>query len=367
LNQDGACDLAIEDVNHDGSCDVEDCRGAIGAQGPKGDRGDDGAPGAQGPKGDPGEPGTQGPKGDPGAQGPTGDQGPEGAHGLHCWDLNQDGACDLGTEDVNHDGSCSVLDCKGVQGAQGPKGDTGDGGPQGPQGPQGPKGDTGAPGGQGPKGDAGAEGPQGAHGVNCWDLNQNGQCDLGTEDVNHDGSCSGLDCKGAQGAQGQKGDPGVQGPQGPTGSQGPQGPKGDPGILEVYRSAVPQGAASIPNTGASVTLTTVNLRGGTYLINAKMWLSNSQTSKTHYVRCSLLAQDAGGNIIDSDSTTATVVSAQSGSSIPGATALPFVIANVFPNPITVTLNCIRLDRNTGSTSAFDIKVTASQVSTLVTQ
>jgi len=366
LNQDGACDLAIEDVNHDGACDVEDCRGATGAQGPRGDRGDDGAPGAQGSKGDPGasgpqgppgDAGAQGPKGDTGAQGPKGDQGPEGAHGLHCWDLNQDGACDLATEDVNQDGACDIEDCRGANGGQGPKGDTGDGGPQGP------KGDTGAPGGQGPKGDPGTQGPQGAHGVNCWDLNQNSQCDLGTEDVNHDGTCSVLDCKGAQGAQGSKGDIGAQGPQGLTGTQGP---KGDPGILEVYRSALAQGAASIPNTGASVTLSTVNLSSGTYLINAKMWLSNGQTNKTHYVRCSLLAQDVSGNIVDSDSTTATVVPAQ-GSGIPGATTLPFVIANVFPNPITVTLNCVRLDGNSGSTSAFDIKVTASQVSTLVTQ
>ena len=54
------------------------------------------------------------------------------------------------------------------------------------------------------------------------------------------------------------------------------------------------------------------------------------------------------------------------SSIPGAVTLPFVIANVFPNPITVTLNCVRLDTNSGKTLAFDIKVTASQVSTIAT-
>jgi len=61
-----------------------------------------------------------------------------------------------------------------------------------------------------------------------------------------------------------------------------------------------------------------------------------------------------------------LIGAAQSSSIPGAVTLPFVIANVFPNPITVTLNCLRLDRNSGSTSAFDIKVTASQISTIVT-
>ena len=146
---------------------------------------------------------------------------------------------------------------------------------------------------------------------------------------------------------------------------GPQGPKGDAGVAEVYRSVAAQGAAVIPNTGSSVTLTTVNLSAGTYLINAKMWLSNTQTSKTHYVKCSLVAQDTSAAIVDSDSTTVTVVSAVS-ASIPGATALPFVIANSFPTAITVTLNCQRLDSNTGSTTAFDIKLTAAQVQTIVT-
>ena len=127
-----------------------------------------------------------------------------------------------------------------------------------------------------------------------------------------------------------------------------------------------QGATSIPNTGATVTVATINLQAGTYLINAKMWLSNTQTAKTHYVKCSLVVQDAVPNILDSDSTTVTVVSAQA-SGIPGASALPFVVANVFPTPVTVTLNCVRLDTNTGSTSAFDIKLTASEISTIITQ
>src|SRR5439155_546376 len=214
------------------------------------------------------------------------------------------------------------------------------------------------------KGDTGSKGDEGRYGVSCWDLNQDDQCNLDTEDVNHDGACDVLDCRGAEGTQGAKGDKGDNGDKGDTGTQGakgdtgtqgsqgsmgPQGPKGDAGVAEVYRSVAAQGAAVIPSTGSSVTLTTVNLSAGTYLINAKMWLSNTQTSKTHYVKCSLVVQDTSAAIVDSDSTTVTVVSAVS-PSIPGATALPFVIANSFPTAITVTLNCQRLDSSTGSTT-----------------
>src|SRR5262249_49044528 len=145
--------------------------------------------------------------------------------------------------------------------------------------------------------------------------------------------------KGAQGAQGSQGLQGPQGPAGPpgaTGALGAQGPQGPPGLTAVYRSVMAAAANTIPNTGAAGTLASMNLNAGTYLIDAKMWLSNSQVNKIHYVKCSLVAQDTGGAIVDSDSTTVTVTSAQS--TIPGATALPFVVANVFPTPVTITLN-----------------------------
>jgi len=124
-------------------------------------------------------------------------------------------------------------------------------------------------------------------------------------------------------------------------------------------------ANSIPNTGTAVTLASMVLNAGTYLIDAKMWLSNSQVAKPHYVKCSLVAQDTGGAIVDSDSTTVTVPTGQS--TISGTTALPFVVANVFSTPVTITLNCLRLDTNAGTTSAFDIKLTAAVVSNIVTQ
>jgi|GEM_PF-6349100 len=79
-NQNGVCDIDIEDLTGDGRCDVSDCRGK------------DGEPGA------PGE---------------------DGAPGISCWDLNQNGSCDLALEDANGDGFCDPLDCKGKDGEPG--------------------------------------------------------------------------------------------------------------------------------------------------------------------------------------------------------------------------------------------------------
>jgi len=134
----------------------------------------------------------------------------------------------------------------------------------------------------------------------------------------------------------------------------------------VHRHTAAQGMASIPNNGTSVTLANMALSSGTYVINAKMWLSNSQTTKAHYVKCSLVVQDASANIVDSDSTAVTVAAAQS-SGIPGVNSLPFVVADSFTTPVTVTLNCQRMDSNTGSTSALDIKLTAAEISAIVSQ
>jgi hypothetical protein len=103
--------------------------GAIGPQGPEGQKGEAGPMGPEGPRGEPGTEGIQGPKGDTGSQGQT---GPAGAQG------------DKGDT--------------GAVGAQGPKGDTG---PRGPQGLQGFAGPPGLPGPQGPRGDQGPQGPAG--------------------------------------------------------------------------------------------------------------------------------------------------------------------------------------------------------------
>src|SRR5439155_1536432 len=119
---------------------------------------------------------------------------------------------------VQRSGQCKKgevqVDPTAPQGPKGSKGRAGDPGPMGPTGPQGDPGRPGAPGtkgdpgdrgGQGPQGEPGlpgAQGPKGDEGLDCWDANGNHQCDLATEDVNGDGSCTVLDCIGPQGPVG---------------------------------------------------------------------------------------------------------------------------------------------------------------------
>ena len=123
-------------------------------------------------------------------------------------------------------------------GATGPRGATGPGG--------GPKGATGT---------TGLQGPPGSGGLACWDLNQNGICDLIQEDVNLDAACDALDCRGPQGPDGPTGPAGAvgavgglgpAGPPGPTGAIGTQGPTGPgvgaPGATGPQGSAGPAGA-----------------------------------------------------------------------------------------------------------------------------
>ncbi|TAI47208.1 collagen-like protein [Flagellimonas allohymeniacidonis] len=62
----------------------------------------------------------------------------------------------------------------------------------------------------GSDGAPGTPGQPGAAGVNCWDLNGNGQEDE-DEDLNKDGEFNALDCQGADGDDGQPGDPGADG------------------------------------------------------------------------------------------------------------------------------------------------------------
>ena len=85
---------------------------------------------------------------------------------------------------------------------------------------------------QGPPGVPGPPGAPGEDGFSCWDLNQDGMCNLGTEDINGDGNCTTADCQGPPGQNGTDGMPGqngTDGVQGPPGSPGPPGPPGAPG------------------------------------------------------------------------------------------------------------------------------------------
>jgi hypothetical protein len=157
----------------------------------------------------------KGDKGDTGAQGPA---------GVSCWDLNGNGVCNLATEDKNNDTVCNVTDCKGE------KGDTGATGAAGSQGSIGPAGSNGlncwdlngngvcnlatedanndtvcnVTDCRGPAGEA-VHGTNGQHGLDCWDLDGDDICDINTEDMNNDGNCTVLDCRGQDGAEGPAG------------------------------------------------------------------------------------------------------------------------------------------------------------------
>ncbi len=73
------------------------------------------------------------------------------------------------------------------------------------------------------------------NGLDCWDLNGDGECNVADEDMTSDGICDALDCQGATGADGMKGDkgdpgtPGTPGADGDPGADGMKGDKGDPG------------------------------------------------------------------------------------------------------------------------------------------
>lgn len=110
-NENGACDVADEDRDASGTCEVADCVGAQGPVGPTGATGAVGPQGATGPQGAVGETGPQGPAGPVGPIGPEGPIGPTGPQGL-----------------------------QGPAGPAGATGATGATGPQGPMGPAGPGG-----------------------------------------------------------------------------------------------------------------------------------------------------------------------------------------------------------------------------------
>jgi hypothetical protein len=112
----------------------------------------------------------------------------------------------------------------GTNGAPGPPGATGIMGPIGVPGASGAAGPPGGVGAPGPPGAAGAPGTSaaGSSGDNCWDRDGTNVCNA-NNDVNHDGFCNFLDCRGPQGVTGATG---AQGGTGATGATGPQGPQG---------------------------------------------------------------------------------------------------------------------------------------------
>lgn len=303
LNQNDACDLGTEDVNEDGNCTTADCAGApcwdlngnlvcdmpeedidmdgnctvLDCQGPQGFNGTEGEPGVPGPPGPPGEQGPegnctcnatevaeeivdlvnctcpQGPPGEPGPPGPPGPPGEQGPEGNCTCPPVPEFLDDLEDVELRDPMDCQVLHfSNGTWRNQNLTELINVTGVVGPPGP------PGMPGMPGPPGPPGAPGANGTDGFSCWDLNQNGMCDLGTEDVNGDsmcttadcagapcwdlngnlvcdpmtedinmdGNCTVADCQGAPGTNGTDGAPGMDGAPGVNGTDGAQGPPG---------------------------------------------------------------------------------------------------------------------------------------------
>lgn len=130
--------------------------------------------------------------------------------------------------------SVFLLACEGEMG---PPGEDGMDGAPGVDGTPGTDGDDGT------NGTDGTDGTPGMAGLACWDLNENGNCDIATEDLNVDNVCDIDDCVGEQGPEGPAGPAGAQGPQGPAGAQGPQGPQGAQGPAGAPGAQGPQGPA----------------------------------------------------------------------------------------------------------------------------
>jgi hypothetical protein len=76
--------------------------------------------------------------------------------------------------------------------------------------------------------------------VRCWDLDNDNACST-PEDIDGNGSCDVLDCRGAPGATGATGPQGPIGLPGATGPTGPQGPIGATGATGATGIDGPQG------------------------------------------------------------------------------------------------------------------------------
>jgi Collagen triple helix repeat (20 copies) len=134
-------------------------------------------------------------------------------------------------------------------GAPGSIGATGPDGPQGPIGPQGLAGADGADGADGAAGPAGPAGPQGPAGAD-----------------------------GADGADG------AAGPAGPAGPMGPAGPQGPAGASDAFVTSV---NGKVVVTTTRTTVAHLDLMAGSYVVYAKLQLSQAATTLPTRVSCSL--------------------------------------------------------------------------------
>lgn len=149
----------------------------------------------------------------------------------------------------------------GGPGILGPVGPAGQPGPPGPVGAPGTDGDQGEEGAQGLQGDRGPPG-NGLPGYACWDLNQNGVCDLPEEDPYGYGTCVWQDCQGRNGSTGPagpRGGPGPQGYAGPPGSPGGAGASAEFQSTATCTVSLQSSACVTPQTPLNINTITVDI------------------------------------------------------------------------------------------------------------
>jgi len=152
---------------------------------------------------------------------------------------------------------------------------------------------------------------------------------------------------GPAGAQGPAGPAGPQGPSGPQGATGPQGPPGPAGPSHAYSVSCLLPSCSgitIPGQGESpqfVTILSVSLPSGSYVIAAKTDLA----SENAYLQnpCQLVAESAPGVVLDSsmpsDRTTVTDLAYSATATLSGPDSILFQCAGIAgegQTPVTVT-------------------------------
>lgn len=142
---------------------------------------------------------------------------------------------------------------------------------------QGAAGAAGAAGANGAAGPPGEPGETGADGLNCWDLDADGLADA-FEDLNGDGLVDAQDCQGAPGADGQNGAPG-------------QDATGAIAIAAVPASGELTAANSIRGIKFPPNTSTMNVRVGTGRYNIPIDLSGIDTETLGRPLSSLTAAD----------------------------------------------------------------------------
>ena len=165
------------------------------------------------------------------------------------------------------------------------------------------------------------------------------------------GSLLAADFRAGQLPQGPKGDTGAQGPKGDAGAKGDTGDRGPSDAYSVHNNG-PVGMAA--DTGT--TLATMSaLPPGSYVINAKLWISTTSAT-TRVFTCVLQA----GSDYD---TSATRLQLDGTNNVTHA-AIPLQVVHTTTSPFSATVTCAYDGGASLVVQAHDVKITAISVASL---